>query len=106
MIRIEIGFDERGRIVDLAVVGHSGTAERGKDIVCAGVSAIVQTALLGVLQQLKHPCEYEVDSGVLRLVLKDSPTDSTEAVLQTMLLGLGEIAKQNPQAVKIHRKSR
>nr|WP_256436316.1 ribosomal-processing cysteine protease Prp [Brevibacillus sp. HB1.4B] len=29
-------------------VGHANYAEHGKDIVCAGVSTIMQTALLGI----------------------------------------------------------
>ena len=48
MIRISVVRDRRGDIVGWSVSGHSGFAPRGEDIVCAGVSAIVQTTLLGL----------------------------------------------------------
>lgn len=32
----------------LTISGHAGFAMRGKDIVCAGISAIFQAALLGI----------------------------------------------------------
>ena len=42
MIKIKIDDDN----LSLTVTGHAGTAEYGKDIVCAGVSSLVQTLAL------------------------------------------------------------
>lgn len=39
MIRIQIDREH----LSIQVTGHAGYAEKGKDIVCAGVSALVQT---------------------------------------------------------------
>ena len=89
-----------------SVKGHSGTAERGADIVCAGVSSLAQTALLGLMKHLKVEVMYRVTGGDMKVSLKDAPTELTEAVLQTMRLGLGEIAGQYPQAVKIRETGR
>lgn len=46
---------EDGRL-ELIVSGHAGAGEPGQDVVCAAVSAIVHTALLG-LQAVaeRHP---------------------------------------------------
>ena len=102
MIKISITENtSNGYITGYTVTGHSRTAEHGYDIVCAGVSSLVQTTLLGLIKQLKHPVEYNVDSGDVRVVLTDSPNDLTEAVLRTMLLGLTEIERLYPKAVKI-----
>lgn len=46
MIKIYVSKKEGDVSID--VVGHAEYDEYGKDIVCAGVSAIVQTALLGL----------------------------------------------------------
>ncbi|MGQ9630917.1 MAG: ribosomal-processing cysteine protease Prp [bacterium] len=48
MIKIAVRRDEGGHIVALKATGHSGFAPRGSDIVCAGVSSILQTAILGL----------------------------------------------------------
>ena len=91
MIKIEIVTAESGKICGFHVHGHSGTAKRGRDIVCAGVSAVTQTALLGILTHLRREADYSVKDGDLRMSLKNPPDELTEAVLQTMVLGLREM---------------
>ena len=99
---IEIRFNLRGEgLCGFSVKGHSGTAKRGEDIVCAGVSSLTQTALLGLLEVVKADVSYNVTKGKMEVELKKPPDVLTETVLQTMRLGLREISKQYPQAVKI-----
>lgn len=52
MIRIQHSHhgDER----TLTITGHANYAPKGKDIVCAGVSAIYQSALLGLMAIAKQ----------------------------------------------------
>ena len=102
MIKVEIFKNGEGKISGYEVTGHSGTAARGEDIVCAGVSALAQTALLGIGKHLHRETDYEVASGKLSMKLKGAPDDLTEAVLQSMLLGLREIEKLAPKAVRIN----
>ena len=90
-----------GKVSGFTVTGHSGTAERGQDIVCAGVSALTQTALLGMMEYLHREVDYDIASGKLSVRLKGVPDDLTEAILQSMLLGLAEIQKLSPEAVRI-----
>ena len=90
---------QNGKIAGCRVKGHNGVY--GADIVCAGVSSIVQTALLGIGKHLHREVSYRVASGDFFLKLKEAPDDFTEAVLETMRLGLEEIEKIEPDAVKI-----
>lgn len=46
MIRVNAKLESGDIIID--VKGHSGYAPHGQDIVCAAVSAILQTAVLGL----------------------------------------------------------
>ncbi len=101
MIRLKVYRQEDGKISGFKLTGHSGTAERGQDIVCAGVSALSQTALLGIQGHLHRDMEYQHASGKLEMKLKGAPDDLTEAILQTMLLGLKEIEKLSPKGVCI-----
>ena len=41
---------KHGRLVGFEAKGHSGYAEAGEDIVCAAVSAVMQTAVIGILK--------------------------------------------------------
>ena len=101
MVRIRIFSDQDGKITGYSVTGHSGTAERGRDIVCAGISSLAQAALLGIGEHLHREVDYKVTSGELMMRLKGAPDELTEAILRTMLMGLREIEKLSPKAVRI-----
>ena len=106
MIRVKVFSNSDGKISGFTVTGHSDTAARGEDIVCAGVSSLAQTALLGLGEYLHRDLDYSVASGKLSMKLRCAPDSLTEAILQTMLLGLIEIEKLSPKAVRISRQRR
>ena len=101
MISVKIFVNEDGMIDGYAVSGHSGTAARGQDIVCAGVSALTQSALLGIMEHLHRTVNYDIASGNLVMRLIESPNDCTEAILRTMYMGLAEIEKISPKGIQI-----
>ena len=101
MIRVKLLRDADGRMHGFDVEGHADTAPHGQDIVCAGVSALTQSALLGIGDYLKRKVDYRAGHGLLAMRLREPPDDSTEAILWTMLLGLREIAKGAPEVVQI-----
>jgi uncharacterized protein len=102
MIQIDVFRIADGKISGYQVHGHSGTAPRGRDIVCAGISALAQTALLGIGEHLHRPVDFQIKpSGDLRMKLRGEPDDLTQAILETMRLGFVEIARANPNAVHL-----
>ena len=50
----------KGRIT---VSGHAGFAETGKDIVCAGVTALIQTLIKSASDLTEDKIEYEISPG-------------------------------------------
>lgn len=54
-----------GRSFELEVMGHSGYAPKGEDIVCAGVSTLVQTLLVSVegIHKIKNGYVYISATG-------------------------------------------
>ena len=90
-----------GKIIGFDINGHANTAPRGYDIYCAGVSSLSQSAFLCIQEHLKREFTGSAAGGHLKIQLKDSPDDLTEAVFQTMLIGLREISNLAPQIVKI-----
>ncbi len=101
MIVVKTFLNADGRMSGFEVTGHSGTAAHGQDIICAGVSSLSQTALLGLGEHLGREVDFKAASGELFVKLKGEPDELTEAILQTMLLGIREIEKIAPHAVKI-----
>lgn len=93
--------DIEARITGFRVTGHAGTAPRGQDIVCAGVSALTQSALLGLERWAERRISVTVESGKLTLNLIDEPDSLTQAILETMVLGLTEIVNIYPQSVSL-----
>ena len=81
-------------IVEVSASGHTGYGEAGEDIVCAGVSTLIQSALLGLLQVVGINVKYTVDEeqGSLRFTLPNNLTreerHDADIVLNTMLAGL------------------
>lgn len=101
MITIDIFRNQSKIISGFSVTGHADTAPHGYDIVCAAVSALTQSAILGLERYLGREIELDIKSGMLRLHLLSKPDDSTSAIMETMLLGLSEIAKQHSRSVRI-----
>ncbi|NLV16736.1 MAG: ribosomal-processing cysteine protease Prp [Syntrophomonadaceae bacterium] len=92
---MEIVKDCRDEVRSFRLEGHTGYEDHGKDIVCAGVSAIVQAALVGLLNYLEQRPLYEKESGFLSCSLAQglNAEDAFKAqiILGTMEMGLREI---------------
>ena len=91
-----------GRLLGFEAFGHTGYAPSGEDLVCAAVSALTQTTLLGLLEVLKVPVDWKTDEeqGALSAVVRES-TDGTELLFRTLEAGLKNIAEQYPDLVGI-----
>ncbi|MGI5920430.1 MAG: ribosomal-processing cysteine protease Prp [Syntrophomonadaceae bacterium] len=91
MVEITINYQDK-RIISFEVNGHAGYAPPGQDIYCAGVSAVTQTALLGLLKHLSHKPVFSAAKGNLTLKLPDAlnPEEKEKAqiILSTMETGL------------------
>jgi len=95
MIHIVIYRDSAENIQGFLVEGHAGYADHGRDIVCAGVSAIAQTALLGLNDVANIKPAYEINDGWLKCTVPSniSAADREKAniILKTMLQGFRSI---------------
>lgn len=60
-----------GKILSVEASGHTGYAESGEDIVCAALSAIIQTAALGLTEVAKIAATIDRndEDGYFRLTL-------------------------------------
>ena len=104
MITVKMFLQDK-KITGFEISGHANNAPKGYDIICAGVSAISQTAILGFLRYLERDIDFEQappeKGGFLSMSLNSKPDDLSESILQTMLLGLKELERIYPKNVKI-----
>jgi hypothetical protein len=102
---LEVSFlrDDRGRLAAVRAFGHADFAVAGEDVVCAGVSAILQAARLGLEEHVKIPLEAIQQSGELEMAwpsgVRDDP--AVVAIVETAELAVRQIAEQFPQHVRI-----
>ena len=102
MIIIEVTSRNK-EIVSIEMNGHSGYAESGKDLVCAGVSSLVYAAI-NSFNSIEES-RILIDDGMLKLNLHGKKvSDHDQIVLEVMLNGFSMIAAQYKKNVKIIKK--
>lgn len=105
MIRIDIKRGQGGEIRRFEVSGHSGYGDKGEDIVCAAISAIVQTAAMGISSIAGIDMEYLQEDGHVYLSLPNRLSSrqarDAHAILETMLIGMKSIELQYSSFVHI-----
>lgn len=89
-----------GHFFSIECEGHTGSAVAGEDTVCAGISSIVQTALLGVIQVAGINIDYEIDEnrGYLSFAVPEHINGESKikalAICDTMVLGIKDLYEQ------------
>ena len=105
MITIRVRRNTKNEVVSYQVTGHSGTAPSGEDIVCAAVSVLAQSTILGFRHVLKQQPEYSIDDGSLHFHVGNSLSSSerkeASILLETMVIGLKNIKEQYPTVIAI-----
>ena len=98
MISVRI-TEQQNQITALSVKGHAGSAEHGKDLVCAAVSGIV-FGLCNALDQLAGVQTIEIGSNRIEIKI-DVPDEKTELILRTGIVQLKTVSETNQKFIKI-----
>ncbi len=105
MIKAVIKRDEEGNIKEFEIDGHAGYASHGEDVVCAAVSALAQTALLGLHHHGNIICTFKIDKGYLYCKVPSEMNEEkrivANAILETLLLGLKNIKEGYSSYIKL-----
>lgn len=98
---IKARYKVEGDIHTLVVLGHANYAEYGKDIVCAGVSALVQ-ALIGWIEENSWKTEcISLDPKEGEVIISCEGGEDTASVFYMTSIGLEQIANSYPDHVQI-----
>ncbi|NLM04641.1 MAG: ribosomal-processing cysteine protease Prp [Clostridiales bacterium] len=108
MVKIYIKRNKEKEIIEFTVLGHANTDEYGKDIVCAAVSVLSQTIILGLYDVIKIQVPYEIDEGYLTCKIPTNLTqrqrEDINILLDTMFMGIKSIKESYDEYIDIHDK--
>lgn len=95
MTTVKIFQNENGRYTGFTCRGHSGFAEKGEDIVCASVSALVINTVNAIETFTDDRCEDSADEehAEIRFTLDPDYSHDTDLLIRTMIMGLRDIKK-------------
>ena len=88
------------RLDGITIEGHAGYAEPGKDIVCAGVTALAENLIDSIESLTEDKIQYEVSPGKVDIHYKDLSEDA-KLLVDSFFLGICGIAQDFPEHVKI-----
>ena len=84
----------------LTVSGHAGYAETGKDIVCAGVTVLVENLIDSIEGLTSDTIQYEISPGRADIYYKNLSEDG-KLLVDSFFLGISGISQDFPEYVKI-----
>ena len=85
MIKVQINKTDN-KYSSLIVSGHSNYDEHGRDIVCAGVSAVVTGGLNALAIENKDKISYRVEDGYVNVDVLDIDDDNLQRIMDVIIL--------------------
>jgi hypothetical protein len=103
MVFIEFSCPENHDL-KLKVKGHAEKSDKGDDIVCSAVSALVQTLAAGVQKNLEAQVNGRLETGDCDLTIEvpDKYQKDVELVFKIFRYGFQKIAESYPEHVKLN----
>lgn len=100
MISVNVTFIDQ-KIQQIEISGHANFDCHGKDIVCAGVSAIVYGSINAIDQVKKNQIEFKIKEGYTFIKVKKDSSD-LQLLLKMMLVQLQTLEETYGQFIKIN----
>ena len=93
MIEITRIKNEQGENIGFRCIGHAGFAKYGKDIVCAGVSALVINTINSIEEftEDKFSCAQDEKTGLVEFIIVSEVSKESALLMDALFLGLKNI---------------
>ena len=99
MITVRITYSQN-KVDALEIKGHANSAEYGKDLVCAGVSAISVGGLNALASLKDKKIELKMSDGHI-LIRNSSGNDEAQIILNTIIIQLQTVKEIQKDYIKI-----
>lgn len=84
----------------IEISGHAGYAEPGKDIVCAGVTALTQTLIQSIDDLTDDKIEYRISPGKVEVEYRNL-SEKSKTLVDSFFIGVSMIADEFPEYVRV-----
>ena len=84
----------------IEIFGHAGYAEPGKDIVCAGVTALTQTLIQSIEDLTDDEIEYSISPGRVD-INHGNLSEKSKTLVDSFFIGVCLIADEFPEYVRV-----
>lgn len=84
----------------ITVSGHAGYAEAGKDIVCAGVTALTMSLVKSINDLTDDKIEYEISPGRVDIHCGNL-SEAEKLLVDSFFIGICLIAEEYPDNVRV-----
>ena len=104
MINVELYKTRDDTLQKIKIEGHAEYAEYGKDIICAAVSVLSQSLIIGLERVLGVKIKTKIHEGYLELeyyIQDSSIIDSVDTLLLTFEYCIKEIEEQYGNYIKV-----
>ena len=85
---------------EIEISGHANYAEVGKDIVCAGVTALTQTLIRSIENLTSDKIEYEISPGRADIHFRNL-SEEGKLLVDSFFIGICRIADEFPEYVRV-----
>ena len=103
MTKITFYEKDDGSIIGFQSKGHAGYGMKGTDVVCASVSALIINAMNSIESLTHDKFRQDVNDrrATIQFEMTEGISDESQLLLQSLRLGITEIAKAYPGNVSI-----
>ena len=84
----------------ISIRGHANYAERGKDIVCAGISTLVQSLIQSIEELTTDTIQYSMQPGTVDIEHGDL-SEQAQLLVNSFFVGVKLIADEYPGNVRL-----
>lgn len=84
----------------ISIKGHAHYAEPGKDIVCAGISTLVQNLIQSIEELTADKIQYSMQPGTVDIEFRDL-SEQAQLLVNSFFVGVEMIASGYPDNVKV-----
>ena len=84
----------------IQISGHANYAEEGKDIVCAGVTALTQTLVKSIEDFTEDKIEYDISPGRADIKYRNL-SEKAKTLVDSFFIGICMIVDEFPDNVRI-----
>ncbi|WP_411844182.1 ribosomal-processing cysteine protease Prp [Salinicoccus sp. HZC-1] len=103
MINVSININDEGQVQSFDMSGHAMFDEHGKDLVCAGASAVVFGSVNAIINmtEANPSIEMEEETGYFSFIAPDPADEKMQVLLEGMIISLKTIEEEYGEHIKL-----